>query len=125
MILWSNGQGSSYLLNFPFQPPSAHIPSDKTDLQPKPFDYMACEPQIIASKPAVEATVLDMTTLFEAGAVKHVFATSGMKARPVRFDVNGKKGRRAVCVLYGDRIRYDVLGLDAAMDNDEDIEDEE
>jgi anaphase-promoting complex subunit 4 len=54
--------------------------------------------------------------------VRHLFATSGLKAKPIRIDVNGRKGRRAVCVLYGDAMRYDVLDLDAAMDDEEDEE---
>lgn len=39
-------------------------------------------------------------------------------------DVNGRKGRRAICVLYGDSMRYEVLDLDAAMGEDEE-EDED
>lgn len=39
-------------------------------------------------------------------------------------DVNGRKGRRAICVLYGDAMRYEVLDLDAAMGEDEE-EDED
>lgn len=57
--------------------------------------------------------------------VKHVFATSGPKANPVRFDVNGRKGRRAICVLYGDAMRYDVLDLDSGIEGEEDGEDDE
>jgi anaphase-promoting complex subunit 4 len=51
--------------------------------------------------------------------VRHAFAVAGPKAKPVHLDVNGRKGRRAVCVLYGDGMRYDVLDLDAAMENEE------
>ena len=51
--------------------------------------------------------------------VRHAFAVSGSKSKPVHVDVNGRKGRRAVCVLYGDGMRYDVLDLDAAMENEE------
>lgn len=40
-------------------------------------------------------------------------------------DVNGRKGRRAICVLYGDSMRYEVLDLDAAMGEDEDEEEDE
>lgn len=54
-----------------------------------------------------------------------MFATSGPKARPVHFGVNGRKGRRAICVLYGDGMRYDVLDLDAGMESEEDGEDYE
>jgi anaphase-promoting complex subunit 4 len=51
--------------------------------------------------------------------LKHVFASTGPKAKPVYIDVNGRKGRRAVCALYGDAMRYEVLDLDAAIDEEE------
>lgn len=56
------------------------------------------------------------------GALKHLFAAHGPKARPVHVDVNGRKGRRAVCVLYGDAMRYEVLDLDAAIEAEEEEE---
>lgn len=34
-------------------------------------------------------------------------------------EVNGRKGRRVVCVLYGDGSRYEVFDLDAEMDDEE------
>jgi anaphase-promoting complex subunit 4 len=41
----------------------------------------------------------------------------------LRFDVNGRKGRRAICVLYDDGLRYEVLDMDAEMaDEDEESE---
>lgn len=45
--------------------------------------------------------------------VKHVFASSGPKSKPLRIEVNGRKGRRAICVVYGDGMRYEVLDMDA------------
>lgn len=48
--------------------------------------------------------------------VTHVFAASGPKSRPVKIDVNGRQDRRAVCVVYGDGMRYEVLDLDAEVD---------
>lgn len=65
---------------------------------------------------------LDLSSLIHSGVVRHTFAVSGPKAKPVHLDVNGRKGRRAVCVLYGDGMRYDVLDLDAAMENEEEVE---
>jgi anaphase-promoting complex subunit 4 len=58
-----------------------------------------------------------------ASLIKHAFSPSGQKARLLRFDVNGRKGRRAICVLYGDGLRYEVLDMDAEMaDEDEESE---
>ena len=60
-----------------------------------------------------------------ADILVHRFPLHGPKARPIHIDVNGRKGRRAVCVLYGDAMRYEVLDLDAAMGDDEEPEDQE
>lgn len=57
--------------------------------------------------------------------IKQVFASSGPKSRPLRIDVNGRKDRRAVCVVYGDGMRYEVLDLDGELIQDEDEEDSE
>lgn len=118
-------EGSSYLLNVPFQPASAHPPSEKTDSLPLVSGYINYGPRPTSPTPTVQARPLDLQSLLELGAVRHVFAESGPKARPIRLDVNGRKDRRAVCVLYGDGMRYDVLDLDAAMENEEDEENEE
>lgn len=75
--------------------------------------------------PTIPTTQLEFYTLMETGVIRHVFAPTGPKSKPLCLDVNGKKGRRAVCVLYGDGMRYDVLDLDAAIEEEEEQEDEE
>lgn len=125
MILWATNQGPSYLINLPFQPLSAQSSSTKPDQPSSVLEYVECDPHPSDTKPCVSATLLDVSALSEAGMVRHVFATSGLKAKPVRVDVNGRKGRRAVCVLYGDAMRYDVLDLDAAMEDEEEDDLEE
>ncbi len=38
----------------------------------------------------------------------------------MKLEVNGRKGRRAVCILYEDRLHYGVFDLDSdAMDGAE------
>lgn len=87
--------------------------------------YVECETIPTTPKPAVPITQFDMPSLMSAGVIRHVFASTGAKARPVWLDVNGRQGRRAVCVLYGDGMRYDVLDLDVTMEEHEENEDEE
>lgn len=126
LILTTHVEGHSYLLNFPFQPASALLTSEKSDPPPLILDYTGCDTHPSRPKPSVQTTSLDLPpSLSQTGILRHVFATSGPKAKPVRIDVNGRKGRRAVCVLYGDAMRYDVLDLDAAMVNEDDEEGEE
>lgn len=55
-----------------------------------------------------------------ASLVRHSFAAPGARNQPVRVDVNGRQGRRAVCVLYGDGMRYEVFDLDAEVVDDDD-----
>lgn len=117
-------EGSSYLLNFVFQPASALEKSEITESSVPLLEYAACDAQPTASKPVVSATTMDLAELFNAGVIKHVFATTGPKANPIHADVNGREGRRAICVLYGDALRYDVLDLDGAMEEEEEEEDE-
>lgn len=115
-------EGFSYLVNFPFQPVSAQPTSVKAEIPTLVLDYTVCESHPSEPKPSVQPTSLDLSSLFQSGSVRHVFATSGPKARPVQFDVNGRSGRRAICVLYGDAMRYDVLDLDAGIEDEEEDE---
>jgi anaphase-promoting complex subunit 4 len=58
-----------------------------------------------------------------ADLVLHAFPFPGPKARPIRFAVNGRKERRAVCVLYEDGEQYDVLDLDGRTPDEEEEDD--
>jgi anaphase-promoting complex subunit 4 len=113
-------------LNIPFQPSSIH----QQDLNDPPIPnliYTEGDSTPSSPKPTTPITDLDLSDgYFWEGVVKHLFAAHGPKAKPVHVDVNGRKGRRAVCVLYGDSMRYEVLDLDAAMeDEDEEVDEEE
>ncbi|KAL4785877.1 anaphase-promoting complex, cyclosome, subunit 4-domain-containing protein [Aspergillus varians] len=115
MVLWSNNGGSAYLLQFPFQPVVQVVGDPET-----PFSIMYHD--IGDGEPAKETTDVDIPSpnpLFP-DLIKHQFAP---RARPVRMDVNGRKGRRAVCVLYAGALRYEILDLDAEV-GDEDEEGE-
>ncbi|KAJ5491352.1 hypothetical protein N7539_002919 [Penicillium diatomitis] len=107
MILFTSDT-TSHLLNLGFQP---HSTAEAFAL-----NYTDNDPQPTVAKPKVTRTKLDIPTLLaETNVVVHTFASAGPNSSPVRIDVNGRAGRRAVCVLYGDGMRYDVLDLDAAI----------
>jgi anaphase-promoting complex subunit 4 len=74
-------------------------------------------------KPFTKTTDVDIsfTNSYFADLIKHRFPP---KTRPVKIDVNAREGRRAICVLYGEGLRYEVLDMDAEM-GDEDKEGEE
>lgn len=119
-------EGSSHLLNFPFQPDSAQPQSEASHPLPVVLGYIECDSTPSVPKPTTPPTTLDLSPEFHHTSVLiHIFALHGPKARPIHVDVNGRKGRRAICVLYGDAMRYEVLDLDAAMGEDEDEEDDE
>lgn len=110
-----------YLLNFSFQPAP-----ERTDSPSLELDYIECDAYPASSTPAIPPTPLELSTLMETGVIRHVFAPTGPQSKPLWLDVNGRKGRRAVCVLYGDAMKYDVLDLDGAIEEEEgDQEDEE
>jgi anaphase-promoting complex subunit 4 len=115
-------EGTSHLLNIPFQPASVH----QQDLHEPPIPkliYTESDSTPSSPKPTTPITDLDLSAGYPwEGVVKHLFASHGFKARPVHIDVNGRKGRRAVCVLYGDSMRYEVLDLDAAIEEEEEVE---
>lgn len=50
--------------------------------------------------------------------VLHCFPSSGIKSKPVRLSVNGRKGKRAICVLFADMTHYEVLDIDYQAKND-------
>ncbi|KAI9932182.1 hypothetical protein MW887_009692 [Aspergillus wentii] len=124
-ILWSDDKGSAYLLSFPFQPASV---ASRPEVDPPSIEieYNDSEYDPVSAEPVTTTMDLDLFSLDSphVNAIKHTFAKSGPKAKPVRVDVNGRKGRRAVCVLYGDGLRYEVLDIDAEMEDEEEEEDE-
>lgn len=56
--------------------------------------------------------------------LRHVFDLLQTKSRPIQLEVNGRKGRRAVCVLFDDRRSYSIFDLDNLVES-EDGDDEE
>jgi anaphase-promoting complex subunit 4 len=132
MVLWSNNGmwclhhkvnpnlsnsslpavGTSYVLQLPFQPPpQVYTPGSA-------YQFTINYHDVHHADVVKERTDVDISSL---QLVKHQFAP---KARPIRIDVNGRQGRRAICVLYAGAIRYEVLDLDAEM-GDEDEEGDE
>lgn len=125
----STTAGPSYLLNVPFQPSSTL--SSGTDTKP-PSDLELKYEHCSAGNGNGPSMILPLDILSSpdtphASLVKHIFAAAaaGRGNRPVRVDVNGRRGRRAVCALYGDGMRYEVFDLDAEVVDDEDDDDDE
>ncbi|KAJ5819217.1 Anaphase-promoting complex subunit 4 [Penicillium riverlandense] len=128
MVLWASGEGPSYLLNFPIQPLSLQSHAgEESDPQSLAISYVDCDSTASTPKPSVKPTLLDLSSLSSphAGIIKHAFPASGPKSRPVYLDVNGRKDRRAVCVLYGDAMRYEVLDLESELVLEEEEAEEE
>ncbi|RAK87373.1 anaphase-promoting complex component Cut20/Apc4 [Aspergillus costaricaensis CBS 115574] len=128
VVLWSNNKGTSYLLSLPFQPATTMKTNTVAEsLAPCPVDYHDSLQEPTSPDPVTSATVVDLMSPDSsfAGLIKHTFIGAKAKAKPIRVDVNGRRGRRAICVLYGDAMRYEVLDLDAELEDEEEEEDEE
>ena len=107
-------EGSSYLLNLPFQPTSPD------GVGPSTVTYTDCDTTATTAIPPPTSLDMLVPSSSTGGAgIKHRFAAGGVKAKPARIDVNGRQGRRAICVMYGDGLRYEVLDLDAEVEEDE------
>ncbi|PGH15908.1 hypothetical protein AJ79_02075 [Helicocarpus griseus UAMH5409] len=57
--------------------------------------------------------------------VRHIFPQQRGDMEPVELQVNGRKGRRVVCVMYADGKRYSVFDLDSSGGGGEEEEGEE
>ncbi|KAF9887042.1 hypothetical protein FE257_010536 [Aspergillus nanangensis] len=127
MLLWTNKKTVSYLLNFAIAPAPTRDTGVESDASsPVLIDFYETHSDSRDRRLAMNPTTLDVRSADSPSAsrIKHVFPVSGVRSKPLRVDVNGRQGRRAICVLYGDRMRYEVLDLDAEMENEEDEEDE-
>ncbi|OOF95512.1 hypothetical protein ASPCADRAFT_397201 [Aspergillus carbonarius ITEM 5010] len=125
VVLWSSNKRTPYLLSLPFQPAST-----KTDATTEPTHFAVEYNSLQESIPHDFMTVATAVDLLSpdsqfTGLIKHTFVGAGVKGRPVKVDVNGRRGRRAICVLYGDAMRYEVLDLDAELEDEEEDEVEE
>ncbi|KAI1940293.1 hypothetical protein LOZ52_003843 [Ophidiomyces ophidiicola] len=110
MLLWSDGDtpATKYLVHFAYQP-------DK--------DPLFC-PRY-GEDENVEITYLDVMdpSSYHFSFVRHTFSHEDMD--PLSIEVNGRHGRRVVCVLYSDRQWYSVHDIDSVDDRDEPGEEEE
>ncbi|GKZ85710.1 hypothetical protein AnigIFM56816_011681 [Aspergillus niger] len=129
VVLWSNNKGTFYLLSLPFQPATTMRPGTLTESMALcPVEYHDSLQEPTSPDPVTSATtavdLMSPDSSF-AGLIKHTFIGTKVKAKPIRVDVNGRRGRRAICVLYGDAMRYEVLDLDAELEDEDEEEDEE
>lgn len=49
--------------------------------------------------------------------VRHTFPPDAKRV-PLKMEVNGRKGRRVICILYEDRLHYSVFDLDSDARDD-------
>ncbi|KAH8699046.1 putative anaphase-promoting complex component Cut20/Apc4 [Talaromyces proteolyticus] len=116
-ILHTDNANRSCLVTFHVTRPNL----DDTD--PTPFypQYQPYKPSYNNLSPLPTPLQLDLAG-DHSDLVLHAFPFSGSKSRPIRLSVNGRKGRRAVCVLYADHIHYEVLDIDSEVQEEEEEE---
>lgn len=68
------------------------------------------------------ACSIDFSDPEEAGPYVWLEFPTGVSWAPERLEVNGRKGRRAVCVFAQDRFHYRVYDLDGSSEIEEEAE---
>ncbi|EEH15946.1 hypothetical protein PABG_06033 [Paracoccidioides brasiliensis Pb03] len=123
MLLLSDG--NTHLVSFPY------LPNPDGLFHPN-YIRLSDSPEASATSSTLPSGIAedDITHLYladpqqHADFVKHTFTGQG-NMEPVEFQVNGRKGRRVVCVLYADRLRYSVFDMDSSEDGQVDEENSE
>lgn len=60
-----------------------------------------------------------------AALTRHTFFNDEQQLEPIEIEVNGRRGRRVVCVLFSDRSKYAVYDMDSFDEQpDERVDDE-
>ncbi|PGH35384.1 anaphase-promoting complex subunit 4 [[Emmonsia] crescens] len=130
MLLLSDPE-NTHLISFPYIPnPDASFhpnyirlsnDSSETSATSASMPFMPSS----APVPAEQVTHLHLADPERhADFVRHTFPQQG-GMEPVELQVNGRKGRRVVCVLYADGLRYSVFDMDSSGSGEEEEEEEE
>ncbi|KAF3481127.1 uncharacterized protein GIQ15_03886 [Arthroderma uncinatum] len=93
MLLWSS-KASWHLVSVPY------LASKQARLE---IDFASVDGGLVTSLDVPDRLVC------------HAFSQTAER-EPAHLEVNGRRGRRVVCVLYADGQRYSVLDLDSALD---------
>ena len=65
-----------------------------------------------AFDPTLDSNDLDLSSAeAKRPYIRHSF-DEALFRKPARLEVNGRKGRRVVCVVFDDKIRYRIFDLD-------------
>ncbi|EEQ89710.2 hypothetical protein RJZ56_004714 [Blastomyces dermatitidis] len=121
LMLLLSDSGNTHLTSFPYTPNSNAI------FHPNYIrvgeDGSGISATLDSVVPAEQVTHLDIANPEQhAEFVRHTFLQQeGME--PAEMQVNGRKGRRAVCVLYADGLRYTVFDIDSSEGREEEEED--
>ncbi|KAK2787269.1 hypothetical protein FQN51_003429 [Onygenales sp. PD_10] len=125
MLLWRDATSTTHLVNF------AYISNPDAPFQPNYTRLGDGGGGSVVSPSSPSSLAADQITQLylahpgqHAEFVQHTFPQeAGME--PVELQVNGRKGRRVVCVLYADGMRYSVFDIDSAGIGDGDEEEVE
>ena len=101
---------ASYLMNIRYRPSDDDESITFTDIANKDNDHLNHPPG---------ANSFDLKQ--SSHLLRHSFP-KGPTWTPERMEINGRKGRRAVCVLAQDNLHYRIYDLDSATSDDETIE---
>jgi len=108
MVAFSESSPTSHLLYFSYRCKSESISG---------ISYKTVKPQIRdtdASHQATGSAHLDLSNEAMKQYIQHTFP-DGPSCTPQRLEVNGRKGRRAACIVAEDRIHYRIFDIDTPI----------
>ena len=120
LMLWSDPSFSTHLLSLPLDPIPQCTSEQEIQLRPADATGGINIPWDQQPSSVVQIDLLDPAADGGKGWILHSFDDDGLDGEgPVSLEVNPLKGRRAICVLYADGMRYEVLDMDNAVQDDE------
>ncbi|KAL1953234.1 hypothetical protein VTO42DRAFT_3376 [Malbranchea cinnamomea] len=120
MVLWrdANPSPSTHLVGIPLDSSPGLQPTNEIPLDPNNGTA--------GNLNRFEGSAINVDFLDPGGEenwIRHTFPPD--EVMPMRFEVNANKGRRAICVLYSDGLRYSVFDMDSIHDGAEDENEEQ
>ena len=91
--------------------------TDETKLLYIPYQQKHASGDLEFQEIGSDILKLDLTTTeMMEPYVKHLFSRAGHLWKPSFLELNGRKGRRAICVVSQDKLRYALLDMDSSHD---------
>lgn len=97
----------------------ANKPADQSYLHELPLSPDADNEDLFRLEYTIITDSQTLPTPSDLGTyILHMFPATGTRSKPVRMDVNGRKERRAACILSADMMHYEILDIDSHVESE-------